>query len=273
MDSPFPGMDPYIERFWNDVHGTLITYIRDALNELLPARFRATLQARVVIAVGDVRYPDVAVTQRATREDDDRGGGTATAAVPRAGLAAEPVLIRYRAEPRKEYSVEVRDTKTGETVVTAIEVLSPDNKRPGNGMDQFRAKQVEYDEGGVNRVEIDLLRRGLRLFDFDEEQLEPRLRKPYYVTVYRADRPGECKVYAIDLRSSLPAVGVPLRAGDADIALDLQPLMGRVYRNGRFPVDYGQPCDPPLEGADAEWAAQLLRGVPAAPEPGQRPVA
>ena len=66
MKSPFPGMDPYTERFWNDVHGTLITYIRDELNGLLPPRYRATMQERVIIAdldrpLSGSRYPDVAV--------------------------------------------------------------------------------------------------------------------------------------------------------------------------------------------------------------------
>jgi hypothetical protein len=43
-------MDPYLERFWNDVYGKLITYIADDLNEALPPRYRAALQERVVIA-------------------------------------------------------------------------------------------------------------------------------------------------------------------------------------------------------------------------------
>lgn len=270
MDSPFPGMDPYLEQFWNDVHGKLVTYIADELNGVLPPRFRATLQARVVIAVGGVRFPDVAVTEDRTLDAYDRGGA-ATAVLPRPGLAQAPVLIKYRAEPRKEYSVEVRDTNTGETVVTAIEVLSPDNKRPGDGMDQFRSKQSEYDNGGVNRVEIDLLRRGIRSFDFAEEHLELKLRKPYYVTVYRTERRGECKLYAIDLRAPLPPIDIPLRASDPDVTLDLQSLMRRVYRNGRFPIDYTQPCDPPLQGDDARWVAELLRPAGSPVSPQQRP--
>ena len=27
MRSPFPGMDPYLEQFWGDVHHTVITYM------------------------------------------------------------------------------------------------------------------------------------------------------------------------------------------------------------------------------------------------------
>ena len=32
--SPFPGMDPYLEQFWRDVHHALITYSRDQLQRL-----------------------------------------------------------------------------------------------------------------------------------------------------------------------------------------------------------------------------------------------
>jgi len=29
MASPFPGMDPYLEQFWRDVHARLIIYAAD----------------------------------------------------------------------------------------------------------------------------------------------------------------------------------------------------------------------------------------------------
>ena len=36
MTSPFPGMDPYLEQHWRDVHHNLITFTQGALNEQLP---------------------------------------------------------------------------------------------------------------------------------------------------------------------------------------------------------------------------------------------
>jgi hypothetical protein len=65
----------------------------------------------------------------------------------------------------------------------------------------------------------------------------------------------------IDLRDPPPVIGIPLRAGKPDLPVALQPLMDRVYRNGRFPIDYGKPPEPPLEGEDAVWAAELLGRV------------
>jgi Protein of unknown function (DUF4058) len=40
MPSPFPGMDPYLEspRYWQDFHGSFITYAREALQSQLPRR-------------------------------------------------------------------------------------------------------------------------------------------------------------------------------------------------------------------------------------------
>ncbi len=36
MKSPFPGMDPYLEEHWGDVHHNLITFAQGLLNDNLP---------------------------------------------------------------------------------------------------------------------------------------------------------------------------------------------------------------------------------------------
>ena len=154
--------------------------------------------------------------------------------------------------------MQIIDAKFGEKVVTSIEVLSPENKRPGDGMRQFQRKQDECRRAGVSRVEIDLLRDGRRMFEFPQRLLATDQIKPYYVTIHRGPKPGECELYAIDLRERLPVIGVPLRVGDEDAPLNLQSLIEHVYRTGRFPIDYDQPCDPPLEGPDASWAREML---------------
>ena len=43
MASPFPGMDPYLEQFWRDVHARLIIYAADQLQGRLPGDLRARL--------------------------------------------------------------------------------------------------------------------------------------------------------------------------------------------------------------------------------------
>lgn len=49
MKSPFPGMDPYLERHWRDVHASLAVYARDWLQERLPSGLRARIEERVFV--------------------------------------------------------------------------------------------------------------------------------------------------------------------------------------------------------------------------------
>jgi hypothetical protein len=68
MNSPFPGMDPYLERYWGDVHHAFVTYVRDWIQSRLPGDLRARMQERVYIELPDARratyYPDVRVVER-----------------------------------------------------------------------------------------------------------------------------------------------------------------------------------------------------------------
>lgn len=77
MPSPFPGMDPYLEPHWGDVHQSLITYARDQLNGRLPRPLRARTEERVFVEQGEgegrSRYPDVRVLDV---------GGVQTAVLP-----------------------------------------------------------------------------------------------------------------------------------------------------------------------------------------------
>jgi len=58
----------------------------------------------------------------------------------------------------------------------------------------------------------------------------------------------------------LPVVKVPLRPDDADVPLDLQALVEQCYRNGAYEgtLNYAVDPDPPLFGADEEWADEWL---------------
>jgi Protein of unknown function (DUF4058) len=47
MLSPFPGMDPYLEQFWGDVHHTMINRSRAAIQKQLPGDLVARADERV----------------------------------------------------------------------------------------------------------------------------------------------------------------------------------------------------------------------------------
>lgn len=53
MKSPFPGMDPYLERHWRDVHATLVVLSRGMLQPQLGAGLRARIEERLVVELPD----------------------------------------------------------------------------------------------------------------------------------------------------------------------------------------------------------------------------
>ena len=60
-------------------------------------------------------------------------------------------------------------------------------------------------------------------------------------------------------RFMLPNIRIPLRPTDADVILQLQPLLDACYRRGRYwSIDYTQPVSPKLDDGDQLWAEQLL---------------
>jgi hypothetical protein len=66
--SPFPGMDPYLEspRLWADVHHRLISVFAEQLSNLLIPKYFAELESYVIIdQMPDdhiIAVPDVAIT-------------------------------------------------------------------------------------------------------------------------------------------------------------------------------------------------------------------
>jgi len=260
MASPFPGMDPYLEQFWRDVHASLIIYARDQLQGNLPSDLRARVEERVVVepGVGEERsvYPDIRVVERG------RGYSAAVAVETEADVALlEPVTLRLESEPMTETFIEIIDVGSGKRVVTVIEVVSLANKLPGDSRDKYRQKQEELRAGGVSLVEIDLLRAGQRRLGVPYHRVPVSHRTAYQVCVRRGWDPEAVQVYAVPLRQRLPIVKVPLRQTDADVPLDLQALIEQGYRNGGYDadIDYRYAPDPPLAADDEQWADGLLR--------------
>ena len=64
------------------------------------------------------------------------------------------------------------------------------------------------------------------------------------------------------LQEPLPNIAIPLRSTDADIVLQLQPLLDECYRRGRYgSLDYTRPLNPSLDTDDQAWTDQLLRST------------
>lgn len=260
MKSPFPGMDPYLERRWQDVHHSICTYAPDQLQEQLGGELVARLGERLVVEslFDESRsiYPDVRVVEHGVRDV-----ALAPATATFAATLAEPVVVEVASDPERQGYVEIIEPDSAK-LVTVIEFISPSNKMAGAGRGQYEKKQRELSAAEVSLVEIDLLRAGRWCFMIPEVQIPPQYRATYLACVVRGYRPEKFELYPMPLRQRLPAIRIPLRAGDPDVALDVQKLVDQSYRNGRHDLsDYRQPCIPPLEGEDAVWADQLLRAA------------
>ncbi len=260
MQSPFPGMDPYLEARWGDVHVRFVAYVPETLQPQLPRDLRARSEERVLLeALPDedaltTYRSDVAVIQ--TPRSSTRGEPS------RAMATVEPVIVDVYEGPEVDRFVHIIDVSSGNRVVTAIEILSPWNKGPGRLNLDYRRKLSDYARAGVNVVEIDLLRSLRGRLEVGQQDLPADRQAPYLTCVRRARYPARWEIYPMLLQQPLPAVPIPLRETDADVLLDLQPLIERVYTaGGHDDIDYSRPPVPPLDGEAATWADALLRAA------------
>jgi hypothetical protein len=261
MPSPFPGMDPYLESplHWRDVHHSLAGQIRRQLVPRLSPRYVARLETRLVAFSPDeeeisILYPDIEVTQKQLRE---LAIATYEAATDVADAIPPPPLVLRALTPEQVelITVEIRDAAQGR-LVTAIEILSPVNKRPGKGLEEYRAKRGTVLSANAHLLEIDLLRQGTR---------PPRLiglpQSDYFIFLTRAERRNLTETWPVSVRDSLPVVPVPLLPGDEDVPLDMSHALRTIYDEARYDlgIDYGQPPVPPLAEEEAGWAQELLK--------------
>ncbi|PYS38752.1 MAG: hypothetical protein DMG14_16450 [Acidobacteria bacterium] len=262
MGGPFPGMDPWLEEpsLWSGVHASLIIYIRDQLQPQLRPRYIAAVEERVYVATADrMVIPDVSV--RRGRKDEPAPSVTAVL------QPDEPVVVEVVEDEVHEPYLHIIDPHSGEQIVTVIEVLSPSNKVKGEGRDLYLAKQQQVLSSEANLVEIDLLRSGPYALGVPEADAQQVGRYDYLVAVSRArDRHKRFFLYPRLVRDPLPRLAIPLRPTDADVILDLQPLLDRVYDIGGYEdrIDYGKPCIPRLQTDDEVWAQELIRSWQAA---------
>ncbi len=253
-------MNPFFEQEWHSAHTALIMYVRDSLQARLPPDLIAAPEQEVVTIGGGpkpITYrPDVQVREPWTLKEPSP---TEVAEPPEAALppvATEP--IRVLVEDEIERWIEIREASG--RLITVLELFSPSNKLESAERDRYLRKRRRLVSGGANVVEMDLVRKGAWLFPEAVRQVLQQAGACYGICAIRAERRGEYEVYPIRLRERLPAVRVPLRPTDADVVLDLQPLIDQCHERGRYHfLDYRRPLEPPLSPEDAAWAEQLLR--------------
>ncbi|MCI0683713.1 MAG: DUF4058 family protein [Gemmataceae bacterium] len=238
--------------FWPPLHSTFITGMQGELKARVPPQYSVWPGQHVWIHEPDAQtrlksfQPDVTLSKKAN------------GAVSACGLAllAAPAKTLLPAVARKgNRYLHIKEVRS-ERVVTAIELLSPANKKPGADYESYLSKRNEYFATGTNLVEIDLLRDGKRM-----PMGRPRPPKTdYYVLICRAiDFPGAA-IWPWSVRERLPDLPIPLNPEDGFVNLPLQTCFDWAYDLGPYDkeVDYRRPPKIRLKEADAAWAKKLL---------------
>ncbi len=225
LSSPFPGMDPYLEdpEIWEDFHADLAIEIRAQLTPQLLPRYYAALMPHVT-------YDEIVV---------------------------EEALVAMEL-PVKEQAIEIHETGTRK-LVTAIEILSPVNKRQGSeAFETYRHKRRDLMRSDVHLMEIDLLRSGVR-----PPLATPLPDAPHFVFLSRSGKPQRVHVWPLRIQDALPVLPVPLSKADPDVSLDLGAVVRAVYEKAgyRVRIDYDKPPPKPdLSVEDQGWVEDRLRG-------------
>lgn len=251
--SPFPGMDPYLEdrEFFAGFHHALAEEIRQHLNAQIGPKYYADVEIYsvsqdVLIGYTHQIYPDVGVFEPAP------GIGGTPRVTGQASVAPIQRAIVLE-QPTRARSVRIYFTETGE-FVTAIEILSPVNKR-GEGLEEYRKKRRELLKSQTHLVELDLLRGGTRpAVELEDLNLDT----DYVLIVNRAQDSATrvSEIWPLALNQLFPILPVPLREPDPDATLNLDEIFRFIYPRAGYGwrIDYTQPIPPPeLRPAMAEW--------------------
>lgn len=222
------------EQFWESFHTLWISAIVERLNGgLLPEGYRA--QANVHL--GEVAV-DVGAFSRS--DGGSPGGDWPTEWRPSAAALAVPVVYP------DELEVRVFSTRSGPTLVAALELVSPRNKDRPAARRAFAAKCVAYLSQGVGLIVADVVteRRAnlhdeiIRLLDLGHPYLFPP-DTPIYAAAYwptaTAEAGPQVDLWREPLRlgGDLPVLPLALR-GNGSVRVDLEASYTDARRRSRL---------------------------------------
>jgi hypothetical protein len=245
-------MNPYLEQddVWEDFHLNFMTRAQEVLAGEVGPNYVVKVETRLYVH-------ELSAKERRLGGRADVGiaivPGASQTATPAAAVASAPLEVIFPSVDIERYaSLEIHDRRN-RRVVTAIELLSPTNKKPGPDRDDYVGKRRLVMATPCSFVEIDLRRGGQRPGPPEPPPCD------YYVLVSRnQDRPRH-GIWPIGLRDPLPVVPIPLKPPDADVPLDLKAVLDRVYDAADYgKYIYGETPEPPLSEEDAAWARQFV---------------
>lgn len=250
-------MDPYLEgHLWPDVHHSLASAIVEMLADQIAPAYVAriepySIEDTNVEADAGIMYPDVALLYRKTKS---RRGEVQEPAVSAPPLTPPTISIAVPLPVEVRVPVIAIRDLSDNRLITAIEILSPVNKREP-GMEPYRRKRERLCAAGVHLLEIDLIRRGKRAAEY--------LRVPqahYLVSLIRAGS-QTLTCWTFNVQNELPVVPVPLRSPDDDATLHLKKALDMIYTRNRYDlsIDYDQPPPlPPFGNDDIAWMSNRI---------------
>lgn len=252
MPSPFVGMNPFLEapELWAGVHHLLIGAIAQSLNPILRPRYFVAVEERVydqdsmLVGIPD----DVVLRSSQTAVPRDRATNSAVLTPTTAIAVTLPMPEVWR-----EGYLEVREVTSG-VVVTAIEILSPINKRSGLGRRQYEAKRQKLLTTPAHLVEIDLLRQSPPM------PVSGGVEADYRILVSRSEQRPKADLFAFNLPDAIPTFALPLLPGDEEPIVDLKALLETIYDQGSYDLrlNYGEIPAPALSPGDRAWVAGVL---------------
>lgn len=250
MPSPFPGMNPYLERQfeWDSFHNHfLIECLKRLVPQVSPS-YVVRSNTRLYIhepSAEERRFfaqADLAIAGRPS---------TATAMATTTKTAPQYRTIPACVETERVNYLEIRSKD--DVVITVVELLSRSNKLPKSDRELFLMKRDELIRSDVHYVELNLLRAGQPL------PFTPPFGGPYYAAVSRSDDRDRVGTWEWGIRDPLPIIPIPLRKPDGDVNLDLKSILNTVYDEGGFASSiYAHSPDPPLSPEDEAWAKSLI---------------
>jgi hypothetical protein len=222
MNSPFPGMNPYLEseNLWPTFHQNIVNCLYQMLLPNLVDRYRS----RIVL---------------------------------REYQTEEPLFTSILRIDHREYFLEIRN-RNDDKLVTVVDLASPTNRTTGTGRQKILECRQQAGPQRVNLVLIDVVLSGRSVLDLPKEG-QPAY--DYNVSVTRAVQPDRMEIYTGMLEKRLPRFKIPLAADDRDTIVDLQTIFQRAYELGQFAskIEYEKDPKVPLAEERREWLDQLLR--------------
>ncbi|MEM6521529.1 MAG: DUF4058 family protein [Cyanobacteria bacterium P01_C01_bin.70] len=248
----FPGMNPYLEHpaLSPEIHFSVISILMRILNPQITPKYRAAVDQRVYQDTVLVGIPDNTIVQKAlAKENGNRKSSEATV------MVAEPERVTVPAlEEVREPYLEVREIATHK-VITVIEVLSPANKRNGEGRQQYLSKRQSVLNSQTHFVEIDLLRAGKPM------PIEGGRQSDYQIMVSRSPERPIAERYPFNLPDLIPRFYLPLQASDAEPIIDLGQILQQACEEAAIDlaIDYARSPNLPLSNEQTHWLRTLTR--------------